>query len=186
MSGLNWEKNRRNANADKRPSGLDMLRDPTDEMNEIARLKQVSRGRRATPKARLAAVDVAPELATQAVMESRRKARLIDQALTFEERKAAALLRHAEKNGTALPVSQATPPNPPSSERSKCSARSNSKAERAERKQRREARAARNKMRKEWRETLSPEQAELKIQQLREETRMAKKKAKEAAKMPPW
>jgi hypothetical protein len=186
--GLNWEKARRDANADKQTTGLDLLRDPTDEMNEIARMKQAQqrKGKKSNTRARLAAVEVAPELAAQAAREARHKARLIDQALTFEERKAAALLRYAKEKGAALSASQLAPSSALPPERSTCAERTKRKVDRPERNQRREARTARNKMRKEWCETLSPEQSELKIQQLREETRIARKKAKETAKMPPW
>ena len=103
MGGLNWEKAAKNAKADKRATGLDLLRNPADEMSEITRLQQARQKNRPTPRAKLEAVDVAPELAGQAVGEAIQRARLIDKALTFEERKAAALKRHAEKTGKTLP-----------------------------------------------------------------------------------
>ena len=40
MGGLNWEKATKNAKADKRATGLDLLRNPADEMSEITRLQQ--------------------------------------------------------------------------------------------------------------------------------------------------
>lgn len=104
MSGLNWEKAAKNAKADKRATGLDLLRNPADEMSEITRLQQARQKKnRPTPRAKLDVVDVAPELAGQAVGEAIQRGRLIDKALTFEERKAAALKRHAEKTGKPLP-----------------------------------------------------------------------------------
>lgn len=39
MGGLNWEKAAKNAKADKRATGLDLLRNPADEMSEITRLQ---------------------------------------------------------------------------------------------------------------------------------------------------
>lgn len=134
MGGLNWEKATKNAKADKRATGLDLLRNPADEMSEITRLQQARQKKnRPTPRAKLDVVDVAPELAGQAVGEAIQRGRLIDKALTFEERKAAALKRHAEKTGKTLPE-----PNKPQSKKVQ------HKADQAEKKQRRAAKAERS------------------------------------------
>ena len=136
MGGLNWEKAAKNAKADKRATGLDILRNPADEMSKITRLQQARQKKnRPTPRAKLEAVDVAPELAGQAVGEQYKRARLIDKALTFEERKGAALKRHAEKTGKTLPE-----PNKPQSKKAQ------HKADQAEKKQRRAAKAERSKL----------------------------------------
>lgn len=133
MSGFNWEKASKNANADKRAIGLDLLRNPADEMSEITRLQQVRQKKnRPTPMAKLDVVDVAPELAAQAVGEAIQRARLIDKALTFEERKAAALKRYVEKTGKTL-----SEPEKPQNKRAQ------NKAVQEERKLRRAAKAAR-------------------------------------------
>lgn len=175
MGGLNWEKATKNAKADKRATGLDLLRNPADEMSEITRLQQARQKKnRPTARAKLDVVDVAPELAGQAVGEAIQRGRLIDKALTFEERKAA-LKRHAEKTGKTLPD-----PNKPQSKKVQ------HKADQAEKKQRRAAKAERSKQRAEWRKTLPPEQAEAKINQLKAETKAARKNRVPVDDTPPW
>ncbi|MGN5064917.1 hypothetical protein [Aeromonas sp. 6P] len=176
MSGLNWEKAAKNAKADKRATGLDLLRNPADEMSEITRLQQARQKKnRPTPRAKLDVVDVAPELAGQAVGEAIQRGRLIDKALTFEERKAAALKRHAEKTGKPLPETKK-----PQSKKAP------HKADQAEKKQRRAVKAERSKRRAEWRKTLPPEQAEAKINQLKAETKAARKSREKVDDSPPW
>ncbi len=176
MGGLNWEKAAKNAKADKRATGLDLLHNPADEMSEITRLQQARQKKnRPTPRAKLDVVDVAPELAGQAVGEAIQRGRLIDKALTFEERKAAALKRHAEKTGKTLPG-----PNKPQSKKAQ------HKADQAEKKQRRAAKAERRAQRAEWRKTLPPEQAEAKINQLKAETKAARKNRALVDDTPPW
>jgi len=176
MGGLNWEKAAKNAKADKRATGLDLLRNPADEMSEITRLQQARQKKnRPTPRAKLDVVDVSPELAGQAVGEAIQRGRLIDKALTFEERKAAALKRHAEKTGKTLPD-----PNKPQCKKAQ------HKADQTEKKQRRAAKAERNKQRAEWRKTLPPEQTEAKINQLKAETKAARKTLALVDDTPPW
>ncbi|MGN5064904.1 hypothetical protein [Aeromonas sp. 6P] len=100
---------------------------------------------------------------------------MIDKALTFEERKAAALKRHAEKTGKPLPETKK-----PQSKKAP------HKADQAEKKQRRAVKAERSKRRAEWRKTLPPEQAEAKINQLKAETKAARKSREKVDDSPPW
>lgn len=103
MSGLNWEKAAKNAKADKRATGLDLLRNPADEMSEITRLQQARQKKnRPTPRAKLDVVDVAPELAGQAVGEAIQRGRLIDKALTFEEQQGCGIKASRRENREAL------------------------------------------------------------------------------------
>ena len=60
------------------------------------------------------------------------------------------------------------------------------KADQAEKKQRRAAKAERSKQRAEWRKTLPPEQAEAKINQLKAETKTARKNLGQVDDSPPW
>ena len=60
------------------------------------------------------------------------------------------------------------------------------KADQAEKKQRRAAKAERSKQRAEWRKTLPPEQAEAKINQLKAETKAARKNRVPVDDTPPW
>ncbi|MGL4517855.1 MAG: hypothetical protein ACRCUH_14335 [Shewanella sp.] len=60
------------------------------------------------------------------------------------------------------------------------------KADQAEKKLRRAAKAERSKQRAEWRKTLPPEQAEAKINQLKAETKAARKNRVPVDDTPPW
>ncbi|MGL6436671.1 hypothetical protein [Aeromonas caviae] len=60
------------------------------------------------------------------------------------------------------------------------------KAVQAEKKQRRAAKAERSKLRAEWRKTLPPDQAEAKINQLKAETKAARKNRGRVDDSPPW
>lgn len=186
MSGLDWGKARKGENADRRVTGLDVHRDPDDEMREVTRLRQARQEKSRPPKARLEAVDVSPDLSAQAAVEARQKGRLIDQALTFEERKANALRRHAEKTGKPAPESPApatpAPQRPPRTR----SERAQRHDKLAERKILRAAKAERSKQRAEWRKTLPPDEAQAKIDQLRTETKAARKQRREVRRnLPP-
>lgn len=66
------------------------------------------------------------------------------------------------------------------------SKRAQHKAEQAEKKQRRVAKAERSKLRAEWRKTLPPEQAEAKINQLKAETKAARKNRVSFDDTSPW